>query len=144
MGSRGWAWSLKQVAPRNTWLRGYGGLGQQGSRATGSGLSKVSLPDAGFRKATLRGTFPLASSVWWILVEVCLAWCCRVASGAGSLRQERWPLAMPTVEGGGLSRWQPLQGDEARGGAPDPAPDPSGGSPWRPSQEQCGDLFWDD
>lgn len=27
---------------------------------------------------------------------------------------------MPTVEGGGLSRWQPLQEDEARGGAPDP------------------------
>ena len=27
---------------------------------------------------------------------------------------------MPTVEGGGLSRWQPLQEDEARGGALDP------------------------
>ena len=125
----------------NTWLRGYGGLGKQGSRATGSGLSKVSLPDVGFRRATLRGAFPLASSVWWILAEVCLAWCCRVASGAGSLRQERWPPAMPTVEGGGLSRWQPLQGDEAREGAPDPAPSLQEAAPGDPHRNSVGTCF---
>ena len=144
MGRCGWAWSLKQVAPRNTWLRGYSGLGKQGSRATESGLSRVSLPDVGFRKATLRGAFPLASSIWWILVEVCLAWCCRVASGAGSLRQERWPLVMPTVEAVGSADGSPCRKRKPGEVHWTHAPEPSGGSPWRPSQEQCGDLFWDD